>query len=162
MNGTVAIDGRPTPAWQIAGTVGVAVTVGVIVGVRVIVGVSVMVAVDVTVPVAAGVDVGSDAQPLAVHASQQLGNPVVQVAPPLGARHFAGLDLTEHLVRPLAVVRQQVTQPAGRPHVDRVTHFVTSPLHELGTPTAVPITPLAQRTYAARSVAAAHGHVASI
>jgi hypothetical protein len=62
-------------------------------------------------------------QPVAVQASQQLENPVVQLEPPVVPRHFVGLDFTEHLVRPAAVVRQQVTHPAGRPQVDLVTHF---------------------------------------
>jgi len=42
---------------------------------------------------------------------------------PLGAVHFAALDLTLQVVLPVAVVRQHVTQPGGRPQVERVAHF---------------------------------------
>ena len=99
-------------AWHMAG----------IVGVSVIVGVGVMVGVDVIV---GGAGVGVSTHPLVVQASQQLGNPVVQLCPPLGALHFSALDLTLHDVFPEAVVRQHVTQPGGRPQVERVAHFFT-------------------------------------
>lgn len=72
------------------------------VGVAVTVGVAVMVGVDEGVGVAVGT------HPLDVQASQQLVKPVVQLCPPLGARHFAAFFFTLHLVLPLAVVRQQV------------------------------------------------------
>jgi hypothetical protein len=138
MIGTCAIGVTDTWAWQISGIVGVAVMVGVGVsdGVCVIVGVSV------------GTGVGVGTQPVAVQASQQLVKPVVQLWPPLGARHFAGLDFTLHLVFPRAVVRQQVTQPAGRPQVDLVAHFFTAEAQCLGSVpsvTAWSTTPFAQR-----------------
>ena len=116
--------------------VGVSVTVGVAVAVAVAVGGS-------------GVGVSVGTHPDAVHASQQLGNPVEQLPPPLGALHLDGLDLTRHLVFPLAVVRQQVTNPAGRPQVDLVAHFFTADEHARGSvpsATACASTPLAQRT----------------
>jgi hypothetical protein len=126
VNGTIAIGGNPRPDWQIAGTVGVGVTVAVIEGVRAMVGV------ELTVPVAVAGGVHGAAQPPVVQASQQLGNPVVQLPPPLGARHLSALDFTLHLVCPLEVVRQQVTHPAGRPHVDLLTQRLTSPRQALG------------------------------
>jgi hypothetical protein len=64
------------------------------------------------------VGVYAAAQPPAPHASQQLENTPVQTLPPDGARHLPASDLTPHFVAPLAVVRQQVTAPGARPHVD--------------------------------------------
>jgi hypothetical protein len=93
------------------------------------------------------------AQPLAVQASQQLEKPVVQVLPLLGAAHLAALDFTEHVVRPLAVVRQHVTHPGGRPQVERVTHFFTAEAQYAGNGpfmTACSMAVLAQRMKALR------------
>jgi hypothetical protein len=53
------------------------------------------------------------------------------------------------LVLPLAVVRQQVTQPAGRPQVERVAHFFAAEAQCFGSvpcATACSTTPFAQRT----------------
>ena len=49
--------------------------------------------------------------------------------PPRGARHLAALFFTEHLVLPVAVVRQQVTYPGGRPQVDLVAQRFTAEEH---------------------------------
>jgi hypothetical protein len=57
------------------------------------------------------------AQPPGTHASQQAAKLETQALPPPGALHFEASFLTEHLVRPRRVVRQQVTNP-GRPQVD--------------------------------------------
>jgi hypothetical protein len=93
--------------------------------VAVAVGVAVAVALGVSVMVSVGVGVGT--QPPASHASQQLAKPLAQMAPPpTGALHFAALDFTTHFVVPFALVRQHVTDPAVRPHVERVTHFFTA------------------------------------
>jgi hypothetical protein len=100
--GTWAIGvGNGAIGTQIGGMVGVSVSVGVAVMVPVNEGVGVMVA------VGTGVLVGT--QPLEVQASQQLVKAVVQLCPPLGARHFDASFFTRHFVLPLAVVRQQVT-----------------------------------------------------
>ena len=89
------------------------------------VGVAVAVSVGVSVMVSVAVGVGT--QPPASQASQQLANPLEQMLPPpAGALHLAALDFTRHFVVPFALVRQHVTHPAGRPHVDRVTHFFTA------------------------------------
>src|SRR5215468_10300509 len=61
------------------------------------------------------------AQPPAAQLSQQLGTMPTQAEPPLGAVHLAALGFTTHFVRPLAVVRQQVTNPA-LPQVDFLAH----------------------------------------
>jgi hypothetical protein len=61
------------------------------------------------------------AQPPAAQLSQQLGTVPTQAEPPLGAVHLAALGFTTHFVRPLAVVRQQVTNPA-LPQVDFLAH----------------------------------------
>ena len=110
---------------------GVTVVVAVAVDVAGAADVRVAVAVCVIVAVIVGVGVKGDAQPLAVQASQQLAKPVEQLLPPpAGALHFAALDFTEHLVRPLLVVRQQVTHPGARPQVERLMHFFTSEAHD--------------------------------
>ena len=111
MGGMVGV--APSVGVDVGGTAGV--TVGVFAGRGVLGSADVF---DGT-----GVFGGGVTQPVAVQASQQLEKPVVQLAPPVVPRHFSGLDFTEHLVRPAAVVRQQVTHPAGRPQVDLVTHF---------------------------------------
>jgi hypothetical protein len=87
----------------------------------------------VVVVVAPGVVVVvvSPAQPPALQLSQQLGTAPTHAEPPLGAVHFAWLDLTEHFVLPVAVVRQHVTKP-GAPQVDFLAHRTTSNLHCLG------------------------------
>ena len=56
-----------------------------------------------------------------------VGSPAMtsRTSAPLGAVHFAALDLTLQVVLPVAVVRQHVTQPGGRPQVERVAHFFT-------------------------------------
>ena len=46
--------------------------------------------------------------------------------PPFGGLHLSELDFVEHDVTPLALVRQQVTNP-GLPHVDLAAHFTTTP-----------------------------------
>jgi hypothetical protein len=88
--------------------VGVGVIVGVMVKVRVCVAVRVLGRTGVLVgvggggvSVATGVLVGT--HPPVVQASQQLGKPLLQLWPPLGALHFAALDLILHLVLPLAL-----------------------------------------------------------
>src|SRR5262249_24920356 len=53
--------------------------------------------------------------------SQQLGIVPTHAEPPLGAVHLAALGFTTHFVLPLAVVRQQVTNPA-LPQVDFLAH----------------------------------------
>ena len=65
------------------------------------------------------------AQPPIPQASQQLVNTPTHAEPPLGATHFAGSRLIEHLVTPVLVVRQQVTKP-GLPQVERDAHFLTN------------------------------------
>jgi hypothetical protein len=49
--------------------------------------------------------------------------------------HCAALFLIEHVVTPLAFVRQQVTKP-GRPHVERDAHRFTCPAQLLFTSVA--------------------------
>jgi len=87
---------------------------------------SVVVAVSVVVTVVVVELVVGAAQPLAVHASQQLANCPTHREPPLGATHLAGPLLIEHLVTPLLFVRQHVTKP-GLPQVERDAHFLTNP-----------------------------------
>jgi len=65
------------------------------------------------------------------HASQQLGISPAQALLPFGALHAAALRLTRHVCTPVAVVRQQVTDPDLR-QVDFAAHFFTAPLHSLG------------------------------
>jgi hypothetical protein len=62
-----------------------------------------------------------------VQASQQLANVPTHAVPPFGALHLSMPDLVEHFVWPLALVRQQVTNP-GLPQVERAAHFTTAPL----------------------------------
>jgi hypothetical protein len=64
--------------------------------------------------------VGGLAQPVAVHASQQLVNalsPTHEVPPP-GSVQCSSSRLVLHFVLPEALVRQQVTNP-GLPQVER-------------------------------------------
>src|SRR5262245_66687696 len=70
-------------------------------------------------------------QPPASQLSQQLGTVPTHADPPMGAVHFAALDLIEHFVLPAADVRQHVTKP-GAPQVDLLAHFTTSALHSIG------------------------------
>src|SRR5262245_46871469 len=70
-------------------------------------------------------------QPPASQLSQQLGTVPTHADPPMGAVHFATLDLIEHFVLPAAVVRQHVTNPVA-PQVDLLAHFTTSALHSIG------------------------------
>ena len=74
---------------------------------------------------------GEAAQPLVVHASQQLEKIPTHALPPAGGVHLAAPGLVLHLVTPLALVRQQVTKPAF-PHVDLAAHFFTAPLQLFG------------------------------
>jgi len=56
-------------------------------------------------------------QPPFPQASQQLDSVPVQALPPCGAVQVATFLLIEHLITPVALVRQQVTNP-GRPQVE--------------------------------------------
>jgi hypothetical protein len=103
-----------------------------------------------------------DAQPVAVHASQQLGCTPTHAVPPLGALHAAALLFVEHFVT-VPFVRQQVTKPA-LPHVERAAHLTTAPLQFAGSvwaATAALATPATHFTYCPWFVALAQGHVAS-
>jgi hypothetical protein len=71
------------------------------------------------------------AQLPAAQVSQQLGTVLTQAEPPLGAVHLAALGFTTHFVLPLAVVRQQVTNPA-LPQVDFLAHPNTAARHAFG------------------------------
>jgi hypothetical protein len=103
----------------------VAVTPGVVVVVAVTPGV-------VVVVVAPGmVVVVAPAQVPALQLSQQLGTAPTHLEPPLGAVHFAWLDLREHFVLPVAVVRQHVTKP-GAPQVDLRAHRTIAARHCFG------------------------------
>jgi hypothetical protein len=96
-----------------------------------------------------GVGVGG-LQPLTPHASQQLENVPTHALPPFGALHCAAPFLIEQRVLPRLSVAQQVTEPAGLPHVERAAHDTTLPLHILGNvfrSTIVRATPRAHRTY---------------
>jgi hypothetical protein len=63
-----------------------------------------------------------------VHASQQLAWLTLKHdEPPFGAVQWSPLDFVEHFVTPLALVRQQATNP-GLPQVDLAAHFTTAPL----------------------------------
>ena len=73
-----------------------------------------------------------EAQPLAVHASQQLEWTPTHADPSFGALQWSALDFVEHFVVPFDVVRQQVTNP-GLPQVDRAAHLVMVPLQLLFT-----------------------------
>src|SRR5262245_16486972 len=96
----------------------------------------------------------------APHESQQLAAVPVHACPPLGALHFAALDLIWHFTLPLLSMRQQVTAP-GLPHVECAAQLVTSPLHSAGrSPEAASslATPATQLTYCPwlRAVAQLH------
>ena len=71
------------------------------------------------------------AQPPAAQLSQQLCIVPTHAEPPLGAVHLAALGFTTHFVLPLAVVRQQVTNPA-LPQVDFLAHPSTEARHAFG------------------------------
>jgi hypothetical protein len=95
------------PVAVAVGGMGVAVGVGGTDPADVPVGVAVAADVPATVPVAVAAGVLGGHPP--VHASQQLGQLLIDAVPPRGALHFAASFLTEHLILPVAVVRQQVT-----------------------------------------------------
>ena len=67
----------------------------------------------------------------APHASQQLGTFPTHIEPPFGGVHAVALDFTEHVLLPLAVVRQHVTKP-DRPQVDCLAQWTTSPRQDFG------------------------------
>ena len=71
------------------------------------------------------------AQPVAVHASQQLRKVPKHARPPLGALHLLALDFTVHFVVPFALVAQHVTLP-GFPQVDLAAQRTTARLHAAG------------------------------
>jgi hypothetical protein len=73
----------------------------------------------------------ASAQLPAAQLSQQLGMVPTHAEPPFGALHLAALGFTAHFVLPLAVVRQQVTNPA-LPQVDFLAHPSTSARHAFG------------------------------
>jgi len=75
--------------------------------------------------------VGPPAQPVVVHASQQLGKLPTHACPPLGGSHALALDFTVHFVLPFAFVMQHVTLPAFFPQVERAAHRVSA-LHDAG------------------------------
>ncbi|HKA31474.1 MAG TPA: hypothetical protein VKH82_18975 [Candidatus Binatia bacterium] len=70
-------------------------------------------------------------QPPALQLSQQLGVVPIHAEPPLGAVHFVVTDFREHLVLPVAVVRQHVMK-SFEPQVDFLAHRRTSALHCFG------------------------------
>jgi hypothetical protein len=84
------------------------------------------------------------AQLPAAQVSQQLGTVLTQTEPPLGAVHLAALGFTTHFVLPLAVVRQQVTNPA-LPQVDFLAHPNTAARHVFG---RLPLSAAALATWA--------------
>jgi len=92
---------------------------------------------------------GELAQPLSVHASQQLDAVPAQAVPPCGgAVHRAAVAFVLQRVLPRALVRQQATKP-GFPHVDRAAHRFTCPLQFRGSRSACAralTTPAAQLT----------------
>jgi hypothetical protein len=104
---------------EVVEVVDVVALVGVVVVEVLVVGAGRLTAVVVVVVVL------SEAQPLAVQASQQLGTVPTQAPPCFGLVHRAALDLIAHDVLPLLVVRQQVTKP-GLPQVDLAAHFATA------------------------------------
>jgi len=63
-------------------------------------------------------------QPPAPHASQQLATVPMHALPPGGAWHLSASCLTLQRLRPLASVRQQVTNPF-RPQVERAAQRIT-------------------------------------
>jgi hypothetical protein len=110
-----------------------------------------------------GVVVVAPTQPPAVQLSQQLGTVPTHAEPPTGALHFAALDLREHFVLPVAVVRQHVTKPVA-PQVDFLAHFTTAALHSFG---RLPLVAAALATCATQwmyglwPTAVSHGHCRS-
>ena len=85
----------------------------------------------VVAPCAVVVVVVASAQLPAAQLSQQLGMVPTHAEPPLGAVHLAAFGLTTHFVLPLAVVRQQVTNPA-LPQVDFLAHPNTAARNAFG------------------------------
>src|SRR5262245_57680288 len=77
--------------------------------------------------------------------------------PPFGTLQWSPSDFVEHFVTPLALVRQQVTNP-DLPQVDLAAHFTTAPL-QLGfvSCSAVFAAPAAQLTYWPWFVKLSHG-----
>jgi hypothetical protein len=73
----------------------------------------------------------ADAQPVSVHASQQLGTLPTQAVPPGGGWHAEARGFVRHFVAPSALVRQQVTKP-GLPQVERAAQRVTRDLQLFG------------------------------
>ncbi len=65
------------------------------------------------------------------HASQQLSTLPTQAVPPFGLLQAAACFFTLHFCTPLAVVRQQVTEPA-RPQVECTAQRMTAPLQAPG------------------------------
>lgn len=108
----------------------------------VLVDVVLLVLVEVLVVVLVVVVVAGTAQPVDVHASQQLGKLPTQALPPFGGLHTVAVRLRLHFVTPVRLVRQQVTVPA-LPHVDFEAHFTTAPKHDFD------IVPPATATFAA-------------
>jgi hypothetical protein len=88
-------------------------------------------AIVVVVAPAAVVVVTAPGQVPALQLSQQLGTVPTHAEPPLGALHLDSLGTTEHLVRPVAFVRQHVTK-AGLPQVDLRAQPTTLALHCFG------------------------------
>jgi hypothetical protein len=72
------------------------------------------------------------AQPLVVHASQQLETTPAHACPPLGGLHALALGFTVHRVLPFAFVMQHVTLPGFFPQVDLVAHFTIGALQAAG------------------------------
>jgi len=75
--------------------------------------------------------VAASGQLPAAQLSQQLGMVPTHAEPPLGAVHLAAFGFTTHFVLPLAVVRQQVTNPA-LPQVDFLAHPNTAARNAFG------------------------------
>jgi hypothetical protein len=100
----------------------------VVAGVTVVVEVAFPIVVEVVVAMVVVVEVVevvlAGAQPVGVHASQQLAKVETQAVPPLGGTHLSVLLLIWHLV-PFGVVRQQVTVP-GLPQVETAAHVLTN------------------------------------
>jgi hypothetical protein len=110
----------------------VVVTTTVVVVVVAVVGGAVVVVVEVV------------AHPEAVQASQQFENVPTQAVPPFGARQWAASLRTEHLVTPVVLVWQHVTNP-GLPHVEREMQRLTA-LRQLGFCKVALTCKMAQRT----------------
>jgi hypothetical protein len=75
-------------------------------------------------------------QPVAPHASQQLGTDDAHALPPFGATQRAALRFSEHEVLPELRVRQHATKP-GLPHVDLEAQRLTTPAQPLLTSEAL-------------------------